>query len=103
MRSRYSAYVLGLAHYLLDTWHPRTRPASLSLAQARWLGLSVRHHESSGDTAVVEFVARFRSNGKGQRLHERSRFLRENGRWFYLDGEFPTTVGTGAEDRAVDH
>lgn len=92
MRSRYSAYVLGLSNYLLATWHPRTRPASLVLEPGRWLGLSVRRHECTGDTAVVEFVARYRVGGKGQRLHECSRFLREDGRWYYLDGDFPASA-----------
>lgn len=65
MRSRYSAYVLGLENYLLATWHISTRPASLGLAdqspQPAWLGLTVKRHENpTAETAVVEFVARMR-------------------------------------------
>jgi len=93
MRSRYCAYVRGNADYLLATWHPTTRPPQLSLGSeppVRWLGLQVRHHTTTGaDTAVVEFVARYRIGNRAQRLHETSRFVREGGRWYYLDGEFP--------------
>jgi SEC-C motif-containing protein len=92
MRSRYTAYVLKLEDYLLQTWHPETRPAVLNLAddtQTKWLGLTVRHFESTGlDTAIVEFVARYKVNGKAERLHETSRFARVDARWYYLDGSF---------------
>lgn len=91
MRSRYSAYVLGLEDYLLATWHPSTRPGTLDLAAEpapRWLGLEVKRHEQTDDShALVEFVARYRVAGRGQRLHECSRFLREDGRWYYVDGD----------------
>ena len=89
MRSRYAAYVLGLERYLLDTWHPDTRPARLELpaGATRWLGLEVRAHRPVDDThATVEFVARSRVDGRGHRLHETSRFVREAGRWLYVDG-----------------
>ena len=94
MRSRYSAYVLKLEDYLLATWHASTRPAALGLAAQqpapRWLGLEVRRHVPTGpDSALVEFVARYRiGGGRAQRLHETSRFRREAQRWYYLDGEF---------------
>ena len=89
MRSRYSAFVLERADYLLATWHASTRPATLSFEpDARWLGLEVRAHVSTGpDDAEVEFVARMRVAGKAVRLHERSRFVHEGGRWFYVDGD----------------
>jgi SEC-C motif-containing protein len=91
MRSRYTAYALGRREYLLSTWHPSTRPADLQLdPAAQWLGLTVRRHAPAGDHAEVEFVARSRSAGAGggqaQRLQERSRFVREGGRWYYLEG-----------------
>ena len=93
MRSRYSAFARGDAAYLQATWHPSTRPASLTLEPGlRWLGLQVRdHREVDADHAEVEFVARSRPAGSGpaHRLHERSRFVREDGRWYYLDGDFP--------------
>ncbi|HEX5338391.1 MAG TPA: YchJ family metal-binding protein [Gallionella sp.] len=91
MRSRYSAYVLKLEAYLLDTWHPDTRPALLDLADdnAKWLGLEVKKHiPESAERATVEFVARYKIGGRAHRLHETSRFVREDGRWLYLDGEF---------------
>jgi SEC-C motif-containing protein len=90
MRSRYSAYVLGLLDYLLVTWHPSTAPGDLELDAVKWLGLEVKAASSAGDAGVVEFVARYRdSNGRAQRLHEVSRFVREEGRWRYIDGQFP--------------
>ena len=89
MRSRYSAFVLGLVDYLRATWHPSTCPADLALEfGVKWLGLEVRQHRQSDDShAEVEFVARSRLAGRGQRLHERSRFVREQGRWLYVDGD----------------
>jgi len=92
MRSRYSAYVLGLEDYLLATWHSSTRPQALGLAARSpaptWLGLSVKEHRPEGDRATVEFVARSRvGGGSAQRQHELSRFVREDGRWFYVDGD----------------
>lgn len=90
MRSRYSAYVLKLEDYLLATWHPGTRPATLDLAadNMKWLALEVREHRGSADNATVEFVARYKTGGRAGRLHEVSRFVREDGRWLYVDGEF---------------
>jgi SEC-C motif-containing protein len=96
MRSRYSAYVLRLEDYLLNSWHPDTRPASLRLAAQQpaptWLGLKIRAHaQDDADHATVEFIARYRvGGGRAQRLHERSRFVREDGHWFYLDGDMLT-------------
>lgn len=91
MRSRYSAYVLKLESYLFATWHPTTRPAALDLAadNVKWQGLEVKRH-SPGDEgcSTVEFVARYKVGGRAQRLHEISRFVFEDGRWYYVDGEF---------------
>lgn len=88
MRSRYSAFVLGRVEHLRATWHPSTCPAELTLEPGvKWLGLEVRDHlQVDEGHAEVEFVARSRVAGRGQRLHERSRFVRENGRWLYVDG-----------------
>lgn len=91
MRSRYSAYVLHLEDYLLATWHPDTRPAALELAsdQRKWIGLEVKRHvPEAADRATVEFVARYRIDGRAHRLHEISRFVRKDGRWLYVEGEF---------------
>jgi SEC-C motif-containing protein len=90
MRSRYSAFVLSLTDYLLGTWHPSTAPAELLLQPVKWLGLEVRQTQTEGDTGRVEFVARCREAGRAQRLHETSRFVREQGRWYYLDGLIDT-------------
>ena len=92
MRSRYTAYVLGLEDYLLQTWHEDTRPPSLDLAdnaQTKWLGLEVKRSETTGpDSAIVEFVARYKLNGRAHRLHEISRFLKAGEKWYYVDGTF---------------
>ena len=89
MRSRYCAFVLQRRDYLQATWHTSTRPATLDFEpDARWLGLDVRSHRVIDvDHAEVEFVARYRVAGRAVRLHERSRFTREAGRWFYVDGD----------------
>ena len=90
MRSRYSAYVLGLGSYLQDTWHASTRPLQPVLPEpgVRWLGLELRRHLAlDADHAVVEFVAISKRGGRAMRLHESSRFVREADRWYYVDGE----------------
>ncbi|CAG0939668.1 hypothetical protein GALLN_00715 [Gallionellaceae bacterium] len=90
MRSRYTAYTLEREDYLLATWHASTRPAVLNLAEdtaTKWIGLEVKRHEQhDADHAIVEFVARYKVDGRAHRLHEVSRFVREGGRWFYVDG-----------------
>lgn len=92
MRSRYSAYALAREDYLLQTWHASTRPPRLDLAASpapRWLGLRVLAHRTlDAAHAEVEFVARWRvGGGPARRLHERSRFVREAGCWYYVDGD----------------
>jgi len=90
MRSRYAAYVLGLADYLLATWAPETRPPSIEPDPPglKWLGLGLRRHApQDADHATVEFVARSKLGGRAQRLHETSRFERRAGGWLYVDGE----------------
>lgn len=90
MRSRYSAFVLDKLAYLLDTWHPSTRPASLepNPPGLKWLGLTVKQaRDQDADHAIVEFVARSRLAGRANRMHEVSRFVREAGRWYYVDGD----------------
>ena len=90
MRSRYTAFVQRDEEYLRATWHPDTRPSRVSFdARQRWLGLRVRATEEGGRGdagGTVEFVARFKIDGRGHRLHEISRFAQVDGRWFYLDG-----------------
>ena len=89
MRSRYSAFVQGRTDYLAATWHPSTRPVDVAADQGTtWLGLEVRAHRVvDADHADVTFVARYRLAGRGVRLHEHSRFVREAGRWLYVNGE----------------
>jgi SEC-C motif-containing protein len=90
MRSRYSAYALGHEPYLLATWHATTRPAELRLSEekGKWFKLEVkRAQEPEKDRAIVEFVARYKLGGRAHRLHETSHFVREDGKWFYVDGE----------------
>ena len=90
MRSRYSAYTMGLRDYLLATWHASTRPAALEPDPPglKWLGLDLRHHaRQDEDHATVSFVARSKLGGRAHRLQETSRFVRELGRWYYVDGD----------------
>ena len=90
MRSRYSAYVLRLADYLRDTWNAGTRPAEAIEFEPglRWLGLELGPRRViDEDQAKVEFVARSKLAGRAHRLHETSRFVREGGRWFYVDAD----------------
>ena len=92
MRSRYVAFALRLETYLYETWHPTTRPSGLRLLNESppptWLGLDVKRRTTDGDKATVEFVAKYRLGGASSvRMHETSRFVREGGRWYYVDGE----------------
>jgi SEC-C motif-containing protein len=89
MRSRYSAFALERADYLRFTWDTSTCLPDFTIQPgAKWLGLEVRATRSTGaDSAEVEFVARYRMDGRAVRVHERSRFVRIGGRWFYLYGD----------------
>uniref|UniRef100_E1T5D2 YchJ-like middle NTF2-like domain-containing protein n=1 Tax=Burkholderia sp. (strain CCGE1003) TaxID=640512 RepID=E1T5D2_BURSG len=94
MRSRYSAYVVGATDYLRATWAPATCPADLDADTAapdapRWLGLQIKAFAQTDPAhATVEFVARYKVAGRAHRLHELSRFVRDdNGRWLYVDGD----------------
>ena len=98
MRSRYTAYTLKREPYLLRTWRASTRPGELGLGKdgaTKWLGLEIIRAEAGGAgdaQGIVGVVARYNVNGKAGRLHEVSRFTRENGQWFYVDGEVPPPV-----------
>lgn len=90
MRSRYAAFAMGLKDYLFATWHATTRPATIELKTeppTRWIGLDIKKTASADDTATVEFVARYKIGGRAFRLHETSRFVREQGQWFYVEGD----------------
>lgn len=90
MRSRYSAFVLDLRDYLLASWHESTRPAELDPPEPglKWLGLDIKRAAmQDADHGTVEFVARSKLGGRAHRLHEVSRFVRDNGEWFYVDGD----------------
>lgn len=88
MRSRYSAFVLQKAPYLLATWHASTRPPRIDFDEGReWMLLKVIATTQDGDRATVEFRARSRQNGRVHVLHEVSRFVREDGLWSYVDGD----------------
>ncbi|MFS0851983.1 YchJ family protein [Microbacterium sp. 179-I 3D4 NHS] len=91
MRSRYTAFALGAVDHLRATWHPSTRPATLEIdADLRWRRLAILERERGGPfdrDGVVEFVAQWEQAGERGRLHERSRFVREDRRWFYVDGD----------------
>lgn len=92
MLSRFAAFRDGDAAWLLRTWHPSTRPATLDLSDnPRWRGVQIVDTLAGGpsdDTGVVEFRATYlRDEGGVEVLHERSRFVREDGQWYYVDGD----------------
>ncbi len=106
MRSRYSAYALlhfagapnaSMHNYLLSTWHPGTVPSDLDIAPTQWIGLDVIDAQSDAETGLVEFKAWFKSNGKAQCMHERSRFVCRHGTWLYLDGDNSTENSPGGQ------
>lgn len=97
MRSRYCAFVKKDADYLVKTWHPTCQAGAFldeihsGFVHTEWLGLTVfaaedGRHENEG---FVSFVARFREHNKNGAIIERSRFLNENGQWYYIDGTRP--------------
>ncbi|MGV9192866.1 YchJ family protein [Microbacterium sp. MC2] len=91
MRSRYTAFAIGDAAHVAATWHPSTRPEPLDLdGDIRWQALEILSTEAGGpedDRGVVEFRAHHRdAEGRLGSLHERSRFRRQRGRWWYVDG-----------------
>lgn len=91
MRSRYSAFALRLDDYIQRSWHASTRPAPSETGvdeKQRWIGLQIKRHQPiDSEHALVEFSARYKINGRAFVLHEISRFVRESGHWFYVDGE----------------
>ncbi|MDZ8201993.1 YchJ family metal-binding protein [Microbacterium sp. SSW1-59] len=90
MRSRFEAFRSGDVEWLLRTWHPDTRPPRLDLGDIRWRGLQIVDVVAGGpdDTrGTVEFRATYLTDDGLGILHERSRFVRADGRWFYVDGE----------------
>lgn len=93
MRSRFAAFRDGDVAWLTASWHPSTRPAELTLDEGvRWRALQIVDTVAGAagdDTGVVEFRAGYVADGEAGVLHERSRFVREDGRWFYVDGDFP--------------
>ncbi|MEJ8280060.1 YchJ family protein [Pseudonocardia spirodelae] len=87
MRSRYTAFVRGDAAYLLASWHPSTRPRRLRPEPGSvWTGLEIVDR-AGGSMFATEGVVEFRAHRVDGVLHERSRFVREDGRWFYVDGD----------------
>ncbi|MTH46300.1 YchJ family protein [Intestinirhabdus alba] len=97
MRSRYSAFVMKNADHLIRSWHPACGAARFrddiiaGFADTEWLGLSIfgQSTDEDGTTGYVSFVARFREKGRTGAIVERSRFLKEEGRWYYIDGTRP--------------
>lgn len=108
MRSRFTAYCIQDADYLVDTQHESTRHPSLkhsieaSFSSTEWLSLSVVHSEQVGDNGIVEFIAFFQDalsqTDAPKQLHEKSSFVFENNRWFYVGGEFLPDIKLGRND-----
>lgn len=92
MCSRYSAFYLGKINYLIDTLHPDKRQADdeevlkKTIEETHWLGLRIIKHRQKKHSATVEFIAFYQTKSVGQ-LHERSNFIKQANRWFYIDGE----------------
>ena len=99
MRARYSAYVTMDEDYLRATWHPSTRPDDEALTSPflKWLGLEIKAVKQQGEQGTVHFVARCREGGRGRRMEEISRFVFEDGLWFYVDGDFIDKRGSGGD------
>lgn len=97
MRSRFSAFAVGDAEYLLSSWHPDTRPATIRLdARQRWTRLDVLATTGGSPfhtTGTVEFRAHYRTPDGPGSLHEDSEFTRVDGRWVYTG---PRRVARGA-------
>lgn len=93
MPSRYSAYVLELREYLLNTWHASTRLQSLDFDKnLQWLTLELKQDEViDTNNSIVEFITHYKIGEEKHTLHEFSRFIFEDGRWYYIDGVFPET------------
>ncbi|WP_182354813.1 YchJ family protein [Flaviflexus huanghaiensis] len=91
MRSRFAAFASGDADWLLRSWHESTRPDELDLSDnPLWRGLQIVDVVGGGrhdDTGIVEFRATYLDSGSVGVLHERARFMREDCRWFYVDGQ----------------
>jgi SEC-C motif domain protein len=103
MRSRYTAYSKGYVDYLIATLHPKSRQKNErltlleSIQNTQWIGLTIiktQKGQAQDKRGVVEFVALYQPAQKGllkpskvNQLHERSRFVKENGQWFYVDGD----------------
>ncbi|MFE6803470.1 YchJ family protein [Streptomyces sp. NPDC057696] len=92
MRSRYCAFAVKDAAYLLRTWHPATRPPAVTFEPGmRWTGLEIlatTEGSAFHSTGTVTFRARYTDGGRPGSLHERSRFIRLDGAWVYVDGDF---------------
>ncbi len=93
MRSRYTAYYLVDEEYLIDTWHPSTRPEALNLdkqdAKTKWFKLTIQAKSLGGEQdseGTVEFTARYKLKGKAHQLHETSQFSKVNDNWYYVGG-----------------
>ena len=89
MRSRYTAYVKVAAPYLKETLAPEVRHDFKEsdvrewAGQSEWLGLEIIKAEGSS----VEFMAKYRAQGKVHEHHEVSTFRKEGGKWYFVDGE----------------
>lgn len=93
MRSRYTAYVQENYDYVLKSCHESTRPADDEFEggqSVEWCGLEIIETEAGGEDDVeggVEFIASYRAQGGVLGLHEKASFVKEDGRWFYVDGD----------------
>ncbi len=108
MRARYSAHVVGLVDFVVNTYYPSCeaeseREAIADSVQSDWQKLEVISTQkgSHSDEGFVHFKAYFKQDGKEYCLEERSRFLRENRLWYYIDGVFPQQTKVGRNDPCI--
>ncbi len=108
MRARYSAHVAGLVDFVVGTYHPscnaeQEREAITESIQSNWQKLQVVscQNGSNTDEGFVHFKAYFKQDDKEFCLEERSRFIRENGLWYYIDGVFPQQPKVGRNDPCI--
>ena len=95
MRSRYAAYALGLHTYLYHTWAAKTRPkpGELGGTNLQWVHLRIiacKDGLEDDEKGEVRFAASYVRNRKGTCLEETSRFVRQEDRWVYVDGDCHT-------------
>lgn len=90
MRSRFSAYFCNHAEWIARSWLNNMEPESVAFDDdLKWLDLNIIDApKADSDEGYVEFEARYLKKGKVKAIHEKSRFIKQNNQWLYVDGEY---------------